>query len=89
MKLVLPIKNFKEAIILMQPMTAKEMNYVADSMSNESLIIKQCTVLAATTQQAGTHSLCMEILNVHNQNYQTLMQTLHEHIAMAPTQPTN
>ncbi|NHN30608.1 hypothetical protein [Paenibacillus agricola] len=73
---------------MMQPMTAKELEYVADSMSNESLIIKQCTVLAASTQQAATYSLCMEMLNVHNQHYHKLMQTLHEHIAMAPTQPT-
>jgi hypothetical protein len=75
--------------MMMQPMTTKELEYVVDSMSNEDLIVKQCAALAATTQQAATHSLCMEVLNIHNQHYQTLLQTLHQHISMAPTQPSN
>lgn len=75
--------------MMMEPISTKELDYVTDSMSNEDLIIKQCAVLAASTQQNATHSLCMDIINVHSHHYNTLMQTLHQHVPMAPTQNYN
>ncbi|WP_028548364.1 hypothetical protein [Paenibacillus sp. UNC451MF] len=70
-----------------QPLTSKELDYIVDSMSNEDLLIKQCAVLTSTTHNPATHSLCMEMVSLHKQHYQSLMQSLHQHMQLAPMQP--
>ena len=71
----------------MKPMTAKELEYVADSMSNEDLLMKQCTVLATGTSNQALKSLANQMIQTHQQHYNTLLQSIHQHENMAPTQP--
>ncbi|WP_251573063.1 hypothetical protein [Paenibacillus sp. MER TA 81-3] len=71
----------------MKPLTAKELEYIADSISNEDLLIKQCAATAAsstntTIQQALTH-----MVSAHQQHMNILVQTLQQHAQLAPTQP--
>lgn len=70
-----------------QPLTAKELEYIVDSMSNEDLLMKHSAVLASSTNHLATHSLCMEMVSLHKQHYQTLMHSLHQHMQLAPMQP--
>jgi hypothetical protein len=72
---------------MMQAMTAKELEYVADSMSNEDLLIKQCAVAAATMTNVQLQQACSHMVNVHTQHYNTLLNAVQQHLAMAPTQP--
>ncbi|MBN3523071.1 hypothetical protein [Paenibacillus apiarius] len=73
--------------LTMKPLTAKELEYIADSISNEDLLIKQCAATAAssantTVQQALTH-----MVSTHQQHMNILVQTLQQHAQLAPTQP--
>jgi len=72
---------------MVQAMTAKELEYVADSMSNEDLLIKQCAVAAATMTNAQLQQACSHMVDVHTQHYGTLLNTIQQHQSMAPTQP--
>ncbi|RXZ80092.1 hypothetical protein EBB07_20345 [Paenibacillaceae bacterium] len=73
----------------MQPMTAKEMEYIVDSISNEDLLIKQFAVLAATAQHPELKQLCTQVQNTTDQHIHALMNALTQHQKMAPTQPQN
>ncbi|WP_219836611.1 hypothetical protein [Paenibacillus sp. R14(2021)] len=68
-------------------MTAKELEYIADSMSNEDLLLKQCTVAAATVQNPEIKQTVNQFKDKHNQHYQTLLSMMEQHRTMAPTQP--
>ncbi|SFF12534.1 hypothetical protein SAMN04487969_114173 [Paenibacillus algorifonticola] len=72
---------------MLQPMTAKELEYVADSMSNEDLLIKQCTAVSVGASNQQLRQMCSQMLHTHQQHYQTLLHTLQQHQSMAPTQP--
>lgn len=72
---------------MMQPMTAKELEYIADSMSNEDLLIKQCTALAATGTTPALKNLARQLVQTHQQHYDSLMHALQHHQQMAPMQP--
>jgi hypothetical protein len=71
----------------MQAMTCKELEYVADSMSNEELLIKQCAVAAATISNMQIKQACTHMLDVHTQHYGTLLSCIQQHQSMAPSQP--
>jgi len=71
----------------MQAMTAKEMEYIADSMSNEDLLIKQCAFFASSITNAQLKQACSHMVDVHTQHYNTLLNALQQHQAMAPAQP--
>lgn len=70
-----------------QPLTAKEMEYVVDCMSNEDLLIKQCFAAATATANPATRQICSQLLQTHTHHYQTLMGMLQQHRALAPMQP--
>ncbi|WP_424767259.1 hypothetical protein [Paenibacillus sp. sgz302251] len=72
---------------MIQPLTAKELEYIADSMSNEDLLIKQCTALAVTGTTPALQQLSMQMLQTHQQHYDSLMHALQHHQQIAPTQP--
>ncbi|WP_028562124.1 hypothetical protein [Paenibacillus pinihumi] len=74
---------------MMQPLTAKELEYIVDSISNEDLLMKQCAVTAATATTPGIRQLCLQFQQVHEQNYNTLLSALNAHQSLAPTQPSN
>jgi hypothetical protein len=71
----------------MQPLTAKELEYIVDSMSNEDLLLKQCAVAAASIANPQLQQACNHMLNVHMQQYNMLLGALQQHQNLAPTQP--
>ncbi|CAM3997316.1 hypothetical protein L1N85_14385 [Paenibacillus alkaliterrae] len=71
----------------MKPMTAKELEYIADSMSNEELLIKQCTALAVTGTTPALQNLSLQFLQTHQNHYDSLLHAIQHHQQMAPTQP--
>ncbi|WP_187768163.1 hypothetical protein [Paenibacillus sp. PL91] len=72
---------------MMQPITAKELEYIADSMSNEDLLIKQCAAVIATGTTPGIINLCTQMLHTHQQHYDSLLHAISHHQQIAPTQP--
>jgi len=70
-----------------QAMTAKELEYLADSMSNEDLLIKQCAIAAATITNEQVKQACSHMVDVHTQHYNTLLSSLQQHQSIAPAQP--
>ncbi|QTH44337.1 hypothetical protein J4772_08070 [Cohnella sp. LGH] len=71
----------------MQAITAKELEYIADSMSNEDLLIKQCAIGAATITNPQLRQACSHMVDVHTQHYNTLLSSLQQHQPLAPAQP--
>ncbi|GBF74778.1 hypothetical protein PA598K_03145 [Paenibacillus sp. 598K] len=72
---------------MMQPISAKELEYLVDSMSNEDLLMKQCAVAAATVSNQALRQQCMQLQQTHQQQYDMLLQALAQHQQLAPTQP--
>ncbi|MFN7252700.1 MAG: hypothetical protein ACK4M9_18295 [Anaerobacillus sp.] len=68
----------------MQPLTTKEMEYIVDSMSNEDLLIKQCIATMSQTQNPAVKNLCQQSLATHQQHYNQLLQSLQQHLTVAP-----
>ncbi|MDF2660692.1 MAG: hypothetical protein K0Q94_3483 [Paenibacillus sp.] len=71
----------------LQPLTAKELEYVADTMSNEDLLIKLCAATASTTNNPQVRNICLDMLHTHEQHYHTLLNSLQHHMNLAPQQP--
>ncbi|GGG51351.1 hypothetical protein [Paenibacillus radicis (ex Gao et al. 2016)] len=72
---------------MLQPITAKELEYIADSLSNEDLLMKQNALLAASASNQSLRQIGQQMLHTHQQHYQTLMQSFQQHQSIAPTQP--
>ncbi len=72
---------------MMQPMTAKELEYIADSMSNEDLLIKQCTALAVSGTTPALRDFALQCVQTHQHHYDSLLHAIQHHQQMAPTQP--
>ncbi|MGN7457637.1 hypothetical protein ACTHPH_22735 [Paenibacillus pasadenensis] len=71
----------------MQPITGKEMEYIADSMSNEDLLAKQCACAATSISVPGVSQVLSGMASAHQQNYAMLLSTLQQHQQLAPTSP--
>ncbi|WP_150275190.1 hypothetical protein [Paenibacillus tepidiphilus] len=71
----------------MQPLSGKELEYIADSISNEDLLIKQLAATAGVTQNATVHQICVQQINSHTRHMNTLVQLMQQHQQYAPTQP--
>ncbi|WP_068776841.1 hypothetical protein [Paenibacillus sp. FJAT-26967] len=71
----------------MQPITAKELEYIADSMSNEDLLIKQSINALVSSQNPAIQQFAQHSVQRHQHHYSQLMNALHQHINLAPTQP--
>ncbi|WP_337099647.1 hypothetical protein [Paenibacillus sp. YIM B09110] len=72
---------------MLQPMTAKELEYIADSMSNEDLLIKQNAQVATMATTPALRSLCAQLVQTHQQHYDSLLHAISHHQQLAPTQP--
>jgi len=68
----------------MQAMTNKELEYVIDSMSNEDLLMKTCAAAAAVSTQTELKQCFQQMTNMHQTNYNTLLQALQQHQSVAP-----
>jgi len=71
----------------MQPLSGKELEYIADSISNEDLLIKQLAATAGTTQNSTVRQICMQQIQSHTHHMGTLTQLIQQHQQYAPTQP--
>ncbi|SET87196.1 hypothetical protein [Paenibacillus sp. NFR01] len=71
----------------MQALSCKELEYIADSISNEDLLIKQLAATAATTQNQAVQQICQQHLQSHTQHMNSLIQLIQQHQQYAPTQP--
>lgn len=69
-----------------QPLTAKELEYTVDSMSNEESLVKQLAVIAATAQEAEVKQLSSMLLTTHEQHYHELSMHLDHKRQYAPSQ---
>ncbi|CAH1223352.1 hypothetical protein PAECIP111893_04962 [Paenibacillus plantiphilus] len=74
---------------MMQPITAKELEYVVDSISNEDLLMKQCAVVVAAGSSPALKQVCGQMIHMHEQHMHTLLHSLQQHQQLAPTQPQN
>ena len=71
----------------MLALTAKELEYLADSMSNEDLLIKQCAVAAANVQNAAIKQMLSGMSDAHAQHYNQILEAVQQHQSLAPSQP--
>lgn len=71
----------------MQAMTAKELEYIADSMSNEDLLMKQCAAVVSTGTTPALINCCSQMIATHQQHYDSLLHAISHHQSVAPTQP--
>jgi hypothetical protein len=72
---------------MIQAMTGKELEYIADSLSNENLLTMQCAVAASSISNVQLQQTCSHMVDVHTQQYRTLLNALQQHQSIAPTQP--
>lgn len=71
----------------MQPMTAKELEYIVDSMSNEDLLMKQCATVVSIAATPAIRDCCAQMIQMHQLHYDSLLHAIHHHQQVAPTQP--
>ncbi|MNO52138.1 hypothetical protein D3C76_425520 [compost metagenome] len=71
----------------MQALSGKELEYIADSISNEDLLIKQLAATAGTTQNSTVHQICNQQIQSHTHHMGVLIQLLQQHQQYAPAQP--
>ena len=70
----------------MQPLTSKELGYIADSLSNEDLMMKQSAHLAGISQHPQVRQVFAQFVQRHQQHHQHLMSELQQHQTIAPSQ---
>ncbi|MFC9707502.1 hypothetical protein ACFTRD_05010 [Paenibacillus sp. NPDC056933] len=70
----------------MQALSPKELNYIADSISNEELLIKQCAATASITHNPQIQQALNHYARSHEQHLNTLVNALQHHQSIAPTQ---
>lgn len=70
----------------MQPLSGKEVNYIADSVANEDMLIKMCAAAAAAATNAQIEQAISEHMRVHEQHLHTLINALKQHQPLAPNQ---
>lgn len=71
----------------MQSLSGKELEYIADSISNEDLLIKQLAATVGSTQNSEVRQICMQQIQSHTQHMESLTQLLQQHQQYAPTSP--
>ncbi|MBG9791801.1 hypothetical protein ABD76_04490 [Paenibacillus dendritiformis] len=68
----------------MKPLSAKELEYIVDSISNEDLLIKQCAATAASTNNPAVQQTLTQMVSAHQQHLNLLVQSLQQHAQIAP-----
>ncbi|RCX17433.1 hypothetical protein DFP94_109158 [Fontibacillus phaseoli] len=70
----------------MKPLSGKEVNYIADSVANEDMLIKMCAAAAAVSTNSQLGQAITEHMLVHEHHMHTLIDALKQHQQLAPTQ---
>lgn len=68
----------------MKPLTAKELEYIVDSISNEDLLMKQCAATAASCADNTVRQSLVPMVGEHQQHINTLLDALKQHAQIAP-----
>ncbi|BFH15798.1 hypothetical protein WJ0W_003388 [Paenibacillus melissococcoides] len=75
----------QQSQLSMKPLSAKELEYIVDSISNEDLLIKQCAATAASTNHPAIQQTLSQMASAHQQHLNVLVQSLQQHAQIAPT----
>ncbi|WP_410769877.1 hypothetical protein [Fontibacillus sp. BL9] len=70
----------------MKPLSGKEVNYIADSIANEDMLIKMCAAAAAVSTNPQFGQAITEHMHVHEHHMHTLINAMKQHQHLAPTQ---
>ncbi|WP_055109019.1 hypothetical protein [Paenibacillus ihumii] len=70
----------------MQPLTAKELEYISDSISNEEMLLKMTAAASAVSQNPSVQSVISRQISAHEQHMNQLIQALSQHQPLAPAQ---
>ncbi|MGG3281973.1 hypothetical protein [Paenibacillus solani] len=70
-----------------QPLTSKELDYIVDCISNESMLAKHCAAAAAASQNHALQQALLGFVSRHEQHLNTLVDSLQTHSSIAPAQP--
>ncbi len=71
----------------MEPLTFKELDYIADCLSNEAMLAKHCAATAAASKNPAIQQALMGFASRHEQHMDTLVNSLQAHSGIAPAQP--
>ncbi|MEF2966919.1 hypothetical protein V3851_13840 [Paenibacillus sp. M1] len=70
----------------MKPLSGKEVNYIADSVANEDMMIRMCAAASAVCTNAQLAGAISDHLRVHEQHMHMLVDALKQHQQLAPAQ---
>lgn len=70
----------------MQALSGKELNYIADSINNEDMLIKMCAAAAQISTHAQITQAVTQHIQVHEQHMNKLLDALKQHQTLAPGQ---
>jgi len=67
----------------MDQLTAKELQYLSDQMTNEDLLVKQCMSATTQTQNVQFRQVCLQLASRHQQHCQQIVQLIQQHMYLA------
>lgn len=67
----------------MQPLSTKELNYIADLLGAEEMLIKTCVAASAVTRQGETQQFLHHAVQAHQRRYDELSHLLSQHENLA------
>ncbi|MNJ41530.1 hypothetical protein D3C77_364560 [compost metagenome] len=70
----------------MQPLSAKELEYISDSISNEEMLLKLTAAASAVSQHPDIKNAITSQMRTHEQHINQLIQAISQHQPLAPTQ---
>ncbi|GAE05696.1 hypothetical protein [Paenibacillus sp. JCM 10914] len=73
----------------LEPLSSKELDYIMDCISNETMLAKHCAATAAATQNPAIQQALLGFVNRHEQHLDMLVNSLQAHSSVAPTQLSN
>ncbi|ACX67330.1 hypothetical protein MHI43_25840 [Paenibacillus sp. FSL H8-0457] len=71
----------------LQPLTSKELDYIVDCISNETMLAKHCAATAAASQNPAIQQALLGFVKRHEQHLDMLVNSLQTHSSVAPNQP--
>lgn len=70
----------------MQALSGKELNYIADSINNEDMLIKMCAAAVQISTHPQIAQAVTQHIQVHEQHMTKLLDALKQHQTLAPGQ---
>ncbi|GIO42663.1 MULTISPECIES: hypothetical protein [Paenibacillus] len=70
----------------MQALSGKELNYIADSIANEDMLIKMCAAAVQISTHPQITQAVTQHIQAHEQHMDKLRDALKQHQPLAPGQ---